>query len=584
MQKRWLVNRTNPDFIQYLSKTASVSPIIAQILVNRGIKTAPDIARFLRGEIQDLSDPMSISGMQAAVERIIRAIHRKEKILIHGDYDVDGICATVILYQAIQAMGGDCCYFIPNRFKHGYGFNPEGVTIAEQRAAGLIITVDCGITALDTAALCRTKGIDLIVTDHHEPIRKSAVNILNQPSDADGVASKPADTVLLPDAVAVINPKLMADTPTLRFLSGAGIALKLVQALVSEGYAHMSFVDFVDLATLGTVADMVPLRGDNRIIVREGLSRIARGTRPGIKALAAIAGINGKEVKAGRLSFSLIPRMNAAGRLGDTHDVVEMLSTSSSDRAEQIAQRLDTLNTERQEIEEKMFQEAIGMLQGRDALSVIVIASESWHQGVNGIVASRLVEQTYRPAIVCAIEDGIAKGSARSIPSFDICTALADCSDLLLGFGGHHQAAGLRLEAANLNALGKKLCTLFDETEDVERIPSLTIDAGVSLADITGGLMREFRLLEPLGSGNPEPLFGSKMLSVDSSRIVGNNHLKMKLRQKSYVIDAIGFGLGQDRGHLDVSTTIDAVYTPSINEWNGRQSLQLIVKAFRPSL
>lgn len=584
MQKRWLVNRTNPDFIQYLSRTASISPIIAQILVNRGVKSAPHISRFLHGDIQDLFDPLSIPGMQTAAERIITAINRREKILVHGDYDVDGICATVILLQAIQAMGGDCCYFIPNRFKHGYGFNQEGVMVAEEHAAGLIITVDCGITSLDTASLCRTKGIDLIVTDHHEPIRKPAGRSPGQAADTVGGSLPPDDMVLIPEAVAVINPKLFTNTTALQFLSGAGIALKLVQALASVRTARISFLDFVDLATLGTVADMVPLRGDNRIIVRNGLSRIAQGTRPGIRALAEIAGINSKDVKAGRLSFSLIPRMNAAGRLGDTRDVIEMLSTASYDRAQKIAARLDTLNTERQEIEEKMFRETAAQLQDKDTESVIVLASEGWHQGVNGIVASRLVEKTYRPALIFAVEDGIAKGSARSIPSFDICRALADCSELLLGFGGHRQAAGLRLKAENLKGLKKKLCTLFDDLEDTDRMPSLTIDADVSLADITGGLMREFRLLEPLGFGNPEPLLGSKMLSVVSSRIVGNNHLKMKLRQKSYLIDAIGFGLAEDRGHLDDAATIDAVYTPSINEWNGRQSLQLIIKAFRPSM
>jgi single-stranded-DNA-specific exonuclease len=275
--------------------------------------------------------------------------------------------------------------------------------------------------------------------------------------------------------------------------------------------------------------------------------------------------------------------MNAAGRLGDTQDVVEMLSTSSSDRAERIALRLDKLNSERQEIEEKMLREALEMLEKRDTSSAIVLASESWHQGVNGIVASRLVDEVYRPAIIFSVENGIAKGSARSIPSFDICGALAECSELLLGFGGHHQAAGVRLEAANLDAFEKKLCRLFDEAENVDRIPSLRIDAEVSLSEITGNLMREIRLLEPLGFGNPEPLLGSKALEVMSSRIVGNNHLKIKLRQKSQYIDAIGFGMGDDIGLLDLSTAIDAVYTPTINEWNNKKSIQLVLRDFRPS-
>ncbi len=579
MHRRWFVNRTNPEYISYLSNAASISPVLAQILINRGVKTVDDINGFLNPELGNITDPFELHDIPRAVARINDALSRNQRILIHGDYDADGLCATAIVYKALSFLGADCIYFIPNRFIHGYGFNPDGVKKAKESGAALIITVDCGITSFEAVDMSNKEGIDVIITDHHEPLTSNKWKDLKLLSPQ---ASLLTD-YLLPDALAVINPKIAGRNPQLVNLSGAGIALKLVQALITINDSPLTIQDFLDLATLGTIADVVPITGENRVIVRNGLHFINKSTRPGIRALTKISGMEGKKIKAGNLSFSLIPRLNAAGRIGDPADVVKLLTTDSHDKASEVALWLDRLNSKRQHIEEELFQDVIKKLEGKNTSSAIVLASETWHQGVIGIVASRIVEQFYRPTILFSIEDGIAKGSARSIKSFDICKALSDCSEFLLSFGGHKQAAGARLDAKKLDSFEKKLCSLFDSADDVELTPSIKIDADISLSEINFNLIKELSLLEPLGYGNPEPLLGSKMLEVISPRIVGGDHIKMKLRHKSYYVEAIGFDMGGLFENLNISTAIDAVFTPTINEWNSGRYLQLILRAFRPS-
>ncbi len=594
MNRQWLINRTNPEYLDFISKNASISPVFAQILVNRGIKTVEEIHDFLNPGLARLSDPFSITGMEKAAERIKDAVAGGEKIFIHGDYDADGISATAILFHALQVLGADCSYFIPDRFVNGYGFNPEGVRMAKDAGATLIITVDCGITSFEAADLAAGEGIDVIITDHHEPLPVRQAGLLNDKSEVMSNKQKdlkpithhssPITMRLLPDAVAVINPKVLNPGTAAENLSGAGVALKLVQALSMLFGDRLMFQDFLDIAAVGTIADVVPITGENRIIASNGLPLISSGARPGISALMKTARLEGKEVRAGLLAFSLIPRLNAAGRLGNASGAVELLTTVSDDRAAEIASWLGNLNTERQQIEEGIYQEALTMLKGKDTASAIVIASEKWHQGVIGIVASRIAELYYKPVVVLSIQDGIAKGSARSIPSFDICRAFSECSELLISFGGHKQAAGIKLSAANLDAFEKKLCALFDADKSVPSAAPLTIDADVTLAQVNFGLIKELRMLEPFGFGNPEPVLGSKMLEIISPRIVGNNHLKMKLRYRSYYVDTIGFDMGDRFEDLSLATTIDAVFTPSINEWNGNRYLQLVLKAFRPSV
>ena len=461
MHSRWLINRTNPEYVRYLSHAASISTVFAQVLINRGLKTAADINDFLYPSITGFSDPFELPSMKAAVARVKLALHRHERILIHGDYDTDGLTATAIMLQALRCIGLDTHYFIPNRMLHGYGFNKPAVDMAKKLGVKLIITVDCGINSFEAVSSADKAGIDVIITDHHEPVvkrtREWGLGIGNSTNPE---PRTPNPMYVLPDAVAVVNPKLEAHNSKLSNLSGAGVAFKFAEALAMEGglpYSRDDVIPLLDLAALGTMADVVPLTGENRIVVKEGLKFIHAGSRLGIRALKEVSGLNGKETRAGRLSFTLVPRINAAGRIADAQDVVKLLLSESEEESLKLSLWLDNLNRKRQEIEGEVFEEALERLRETDTARAIVLAGEGWHQGVLGIVASRIAEEFYRPAFIFSLENGIAKGSARSIPSFDICNGLAESRDLLLSFGGHKQAAGIKLKAEDLPAFEKAI-------------------------------------------------------------------------------------------------------------------------------
>jgi single-stranded-DNA-specific exonuclease len=582
MHRRWVVNKTNQEYITYLSSASSISPVLAQILVNRGMKTPEAIHSFLNPQVSCLSDPFLIEGMEGAVERIRAAAHRGERVLIHGDYDVDGISATAITLKVLQQSGVDCRYFIPDRMEHGYGFKPHAVEFARKAGATLIVTVDCGITSFDAATLCREKGIDLIITDHHEPMRKekSGAKSIKQPISQ--IKEQDADSLLLPDAYAVINPKISAPDSELSMLSGAGIAFKLAQALSAADKNPVH--DLLDLATLGTMGDIVPLWGENRLLVKEGLKLLQNSCRPGIRALKQVAGIEGKTLKTGHLLFTLIPRINAAGRISNAENVVRLLLTDSDDEAVDLSSWLDRCNTERQQIEEKVYQEAMQQLADKGERSVIVLSSEGWHKGVIGIVASRIAEALYRPTFILSREGTVARGSARSIPPFDIYRALTQCTAFLRDFGGHRQAAGLEVNVSDIHSFEECMNSIAEEWLSPEDfVPVLEIDATVDLADITFDLAREFDMIEPFGCGNPEPLLGSKGLEVLYPKIVKDLHLKMKLRQKNRSLDAIGFHMAPVYQKIGTSPAVDIVFTPCVNVWEGNTSLQLHLKALRPS-
>lgn len=568
VHRKWLVNRTNTEYIEYLSKVASISPIFAQVLINRGIKTPHEIYDFLNPRLSNLSDPFTLIGINAAVERIKEAVKRSERILVHGDYDADGLSATAIMVYALKGLGLDVQYFIPNRITHGYGFNLAGAKKAKELGVKLIITVDCGITSFEAIALSKKEGIDVIITDHHEPL-------INEKGE-----------IRIPDASAVINPKIDSSQSLISNLSGAGVAFKFAQALdITFKEACITSNSLLDLAAIGTIADVIPITGENRIIVKEGLKLIENGARLGLKALKKISGIDEREIKSGLLPFTIIPRVNAAGRTADSNSVVRLLLTDSEDKAIDISSWLDKLNSERQRIEEEIYQEALFKLNNKGICPAIVLSGEGWHPGIIGIVASRIVEGFCRPTFIISIEGLVARGSARSIPSFDIYEGLTGCREFLAGFGGHKQAAGFRLNSTDISAFEERINRIVEENLSTsDFIPSLKIDADVNLSHINFNLLREFKILEPFGFGNPEPLLGSKGLEVFYPKVVGNNHLKMKLKQRSQSIDAIGFDMAAFFESLEVSTTIDAVFTPSINEWERGRCLQLNLKAFRPSL
>lgn len=565
LNSRWYVNKTNPEYIEYVSRIASVSPACAQILINRGIKTSEQIELFLNPDIKKLSDPYDLPDMKKAIVRIMEAKRNNEKILICGDYDADGVTATSIMLEGLRKLSIDTSYFIPNRLTDGYGFGDSGVDKAAAIGAKLIITVDCGISSFDAVARADRLGIDVIITDHHEPSR-----MLNE-----------KETVLLPEAIAVVNPKISLSLSQQSFLSGAGIAFMVAWALAGN---TDDIYELLDLAAVGTSADVVPLIGDNRIFVKEGIKLIRSGQRTGIRALKSVTGIKPDFFKSTFLSFILIPRINAAGRMADAGDVVRLLTTKSEAEAEELALWLNDLNSQRQSIEKIVYNEAMEQISKMDSLEgAIVAASEGWHPGVVGIVAARIAETYYRPTFIFSAKNDLLKGSARSIPSFDIYSGLTECRDLLAGFGGHKQAAGISLYGRNLEGFRQRISeVVLKNLKEDDLTPSTNIDVSVRIADINNELVNEVSRLEPFGNGNEEPLFGAKGLEPVNPRIVGNNHLKMYLKQNGCGIDSIGFDFGVYLEIVGANALIDAVFHPVINEWDGGRYLQLNLKAIRP--
>ncbi len=578
---KWVVNKTNSEYVAYIAKIASVSPTVAKILINRGLKTPEQLASFLNPDIGRLSDPFDLPHFKTALDRIRSAKSIGERVLICGDYDADGVTATAIMVEGLREFGLDVHYFIPDRIADGYGFGIAGIEKAQEIGAKLIVTVDCGITSFEAVQRANVQGIDVIITDHHEPVRKEN----NKSSVTGNELPENASPFMLPDALAIVNPKILVDSTAGSLnLAGAGVAFKLMQGLFENNWEIVH--KFLDLAAMGTAADVVPVIDDNRIIVKEGAKLIQAGQRLGIRALKEAAGLKQDVFKMSSLYYTMIPRINAAGRIANATDAVSLLTTRSESEAGTLARWLSDLNGKRQKIEEAVFNEAVGMLGAMDMdQGAIVLASEGWHVGVVGIVASKLAERYNKPAVVLSIDNGIAKGSGRSIPQFDLHQGLIGCKDLLTRFGGHKQAAGLSLDFDKIGEFRAMLSRIIAETlSKDDLVPVLAIDAAVNIADVSIELVEELARLEPFGCSNGEPVLGAKCLEVVQPRIVGSNHLKMQLRQNGRRVDSIGFGFGDMLNDFGANAMIDAAFIPTINEWDGGRYLQLNLKAIRPSL
>ncbi len=564
MKSNWIVNRTNPEFLGYIAKAASISPILAQVLINRGMKDLDAIKAFINPSINDLHDPFLLPDMGAAVSRIKTAIDNKETVFIHGDYDADGITATAVLITALGKLGLKTFYHIPHRIKEGYGVSKTGIEKARECGASLIITVDCGISSEEEVSMARSMGMDVIITDHHVPPER------------------------LPEATAVIDPHRADSQYPFKHLAGVGVAYKLVQALVRDLKVQSSEFraeELLDIVALGTIADSVPMTGENRVFVTHGIRIInSDPCRTGLEALKEIARID-KKLSSSHLSFTLIPRINAAGRLDDASEVVRLFVTDDMGIARGIAGLLEDRNRQRKKIEGDVLQSALKMIDEDNVDSAIVLSSPDWHQGVIGIVASRLVDLFYRPVFLFSEKDSIAKGSARGIPPFHLYQAIEECSDLMLAFGGHRQAAGLKMVTDNLPEFRKRMNSIVNEKlSDDERVPVMEIEAAVQFSDLNFKLVEELSLLEPFGFSNREPVFGSKDVRIVNHRIVGNNHLKMQLKQKNMYVETIGFNMGEELGSAENILSLDIAFVPDINEWNGTRNLQLNLKAIRPSV
>ena len=576
---KWVLADSDENAVAALAGKAGLHPLIARLMVNRGIVDPSDARSFLSCDLSALSDPGVFSQMKKAADRVRSAIAAREKIVVYGDYDVDGVTGTSLLYLALKRLGASVDRYLPDRLTEGYGLNGPALESIRSSGAGLVISVDCGVTAVREADRARSLGLDLIITDHHEFA-----------SSGPGPHG-PDLPVELPDAYAVLHPRLVQPgvsreiRESVAGLTGVGIAFKLAQALLDADAGDEHLASYLGLVTLGTIADVGRITGENRILVRHGLDRLSSdsGNRPGIAALKQVSGLGGKKIGVGMVGFTLAPRINASGRIERADTAFRLLTTESREEAVGLASALDVVNRERQAVEEAIREEARTICRRTDteAAGAVVLSSDAWHPGVVGIVASRIVEEFYRPTALICLRDGVGKGSARSIPGFDLYEGLVACSDLLLGFGGHKYAAGFTIAKENIDLFRERLSALaLERVGPAGFTRSLTVDGAVELDELTIGLMREIDRLAPFGQGNPEPRLGARDLEVVSPRLVGNNHLKLRLRQRGGAcFGAIAFNRGDLLGkQVKEGARLAVVFTPKVNAWNGTTSVELEIK------
>ena len=578
VEKIWCLLPSESDATNRLAAATRVSPVVAQLLLNRGVTDAPAVRRFLDAPLAGLHSPSLLADVPAAADRLYRAVTLKQRVCVYGDYDVDGVTGTSILMLLLDRLGANAEFHVPLRLSEGYGLSSEKLQELAGRGVNLVVSVDCGIASLDEAAVARRLGMDLIVTDHHEMKTRGGVP-------------------LLPDAVAVVHPRLPGGAYPFDGLCGAGVAFKLAWAVAqrASGSERVSdelrefLLDAVGLAALGLVADVVPLRDENRIFVRHGLERIRAKPSIGLRALMDAAQMTeGKAITAEDIGFKLAPRLNAAGRLGCARLVVELLTTRSASKARELAAYLEKQNEQRQFLERKITQQAKDMLVDSDhaAGAGIVLASADWHQGVVGIVAGRLAEQYARPTLVMAIklDEGVAVGSGRSVPGFPLHEALKACDHHLSGHGGHAAAAGFRLHPDNIDAFRVTFIAYATAHFPAEGPPAprLTLDAEVPLSAITPGLLRDIDKLEPYGAQNPKPKLLATGLKVEGVRKIGTGevqrHMDFKVRQGETLFRCVAWGMADRMDEL-LSAGGDCclAFTPKVNEWRGERKIELHV-------
>ncbi len=562
--QKWNWAASNPRACAEM-EGAGIPPLAAMTLCARGLDTAEKAEQFLASGRELLGDPMALRDMDRAVERLRRALEEGEQIAVYGDYDVDGITATCLLTDALERMGGTVLSYIPDRMEEGYGLNREAVAALRARGVSLIVTVDCGITAVEETEFARTLGMDVIITDHHE--------------------CKP----VLPAAAAVVDPHRCGCPYPFKSLAGVGVALKLAMALAGPAGEAEVLERYADLAAIGTVADVMRVVGENRAIVRLGLEALRTTSRPGLRALLQEVGLADRPVTSAAIGYTLAPRINASGRMGRAGVAAELLLTRDSARGEKLARALCDLNRERQAIEAEIYAECITRVEKLPAQerSALVLSGEHWHQGVVGIVASRLAERYSCPAFMICLQDGRGKGSCRSFGGFNLFAALESCADLLDGFGGHELAAGFTIQESQIPAFARRIneCVRL-RTGGAEMVSTLEIDGEVENVDLlTLEGVEGLDMLEPFGAGNPKPVFSLTGCTVSAlSEVGGGRHLKLKLSAGGRSLDAIFFSATMAQTALAPGDRVDVAFTPQINEYRGWRGVQLQVCDLRPAL
>lgn len=583
--RRWNITPADERAAELAARIKS-SPLLAQALLNRGFSDPALAVEFLRPSLKHLAAPDLLSGLAAASERIALAIHDKQKIVVYGDYDVDGITATAILWHAIRVLGGDVHYYIPHRIDEGYGLNAEALGQICDEGAGLIISVDCGITAIEQAKIPAARGVDLIITDHHE---------WHEGKDECGRTKDETDPhPLLPHAHAIVHPRLPGSAYPNPHLCGAGVAFKLAwgigRAVNGAQKVSAEFRDFLmeatALAALGTIADVVPLVGENRVLAHWGLSGLRESRLTGIQALIASANLTGKSLDAYHVGFLLAPRLNACGRMGHAREAVEMLTTASPQRATEIATYLEQQNRQRQVIERQILDQALEQVKqrgyDRDDCPAIVLDGEGWHGGVIGIVASRIVDRLHRPTLMIATANGQGQGSGRSIPGFHLSRALEAVGEHLDGFGGHEMAAGLKIATDRIEPFREAFCDYAKRTlADDLLTPTLRLECLAELNMITQALVQDLKRLGPFGHANPRPLLCCQdlQLAADPRRVgAAGQHLQLYVRQGEQHMKCIAFNKGPLHEKLRKGMTLSLAVEPQLNEYMGRVSVELEVK------
>ena len=564
MNKKWQIYDTQNEKVEELTKNYGINPLLATILVNRGITKKEDIRLFLEPTRADFHNPFLMIDMEIAVDRIIKAIKNKEKVTIYGDYDVDGITSITVLKGFLQERGLEVNQYIPNRLEEGYGLNNPAIEKIAKSECQLMITVDCGISAINEIDYANKLGLETIVTDHHEAGNE------------------------LPKALAVIDNKRKDSKYPFRELAGVGVVFKLIQAIgIKLGLKEEEYLKYLDIVCIGTISDIVPLIDENRVIAKLGMLLIKQTRNIGLRSIINSSGYT--KIDSNTISFGVAPRINACGRMGKAEDALELFLAKNINEVNTLTKKLNEYNMKRQEIEKKIFNNAVEQIEENNLQekNTIIVSGENWHHGVIGIVSSKITEMYFKPSILLSFEEGdeFGKGSGRSIPGFDLHEALMKCSDTIEKFGGHAMAIGITVKKEKLEAFKKEFEKIAEEAHIEEITPIINVDAQINLNNINKDMVESLNKLEPFGEGNKMPVFAFKNLKIDSIRALSEGkHLKLTLKDNNTIVNAIGFNLGHLSEEYRIGDKIDIVGVLEINSFNGVESLQINIKDVMKSI
>ena len=563
MNKKWQIYETNEEEVKKVKSKYQLNELLATILVNRNIIKEDDIRLFLNPTRDDFYDPFLITDMKIAIERIVEAIEKGQKVTIYGDYDVDGITSITVLRSFLKDVGLEASSYIPNRLDEGYGLNKDAIDTIKQSGCDLMITVDCGISAMDEIEYANSLGIETIVTDHHEPGNE------------------------LPKAYAVIDNKRKDSKYPFRELAGVGVVFKLIQALgIRMGLKEESYLKYLDIVCIGTISDIVPLVDENRVIAKLGMMLVKQTKNIGLKSIIHSSGYT--KIDSNTISFGVAPRINACGRMGKAEEALELFLSANINEVNDLTKKLNEHNRERQETEKAIFESAIEKIEREHLIDnkAIVVGGKNWHHGVIGIVSSKITDMYFKPSILLSFEeDGMGKGSGRSIPGFDLHDALMKCSDTVEKFGGHSMAVGITIKKEKLEAFREEFEKIATENHIDEIMPIINIDAKINLSDIDKEMVESMKQLEPFGEANKMPIFAFKNLKIDSIRSLSEGkHLKLTLKDTNNIINAIGFNMGYLAEEYRIGDKIDVAGVLEVNTFNGTENLQINLKDIMRSI